>query len=348
MSFSPRRIRAASSWVLSAAGHAAAALLLLLIAVQTPQRPDPALILSRVTLPPTELLTLSPSILGSGFSEPGAPRINNRPLAASVPKIAAPTGSRAGFDQLAGGNTGTGGTGSGKRGTTFMGTSAGGDRFVFIIDVSRSMHQRGRLGTARFALKSSVAELDANQSFSVLLFSDETRIMFHEPQARLVRATSENQAKLAAWIARAKPRGGTNPRAALKIALHLRPDAIFLLSDGAFEDDDGDPAVQSIPDLIRQHNVGQVPVHTIAFADRSSRANMAEVAALTGGRFRFVAQEEIESSHAYEEQYAARFLALAEHWEKSGRVRRARKLMESIARDFPDTEAAQRILRPDD
>ena len=52
------------------------------------------------------------------------------------------------------------------------------------------------------------------------------------PRPRTADLQAKNQ--LLAWLRLIEPDGGTDPRPAMKQAISLKPDAVFLLSDGEF------------------------------------------------------------------------------------------------------------------
>jgi hypothetical protein len=307
----------ADSWLYSAICHLA--ILLVLLSVTAPivhRRPPRQLIVTMGEHSGEELSVLharAPSLPPADQAIDLAAAIDLRPPPVASPAaVAIPPRSLAAVGSVSGDSDGRSGRG---RGATFFGTAAAGDRFVYIIDASRSMRHGGRLRMASFELQNSINQLTANQSFCVLLFSDTTKMMFYEPTAELINATELNKSRLSEWLRRVKPRGGTNPRGALRISLELEPDAIFILSDGAFEpaEEATDDTLQlEIPQLIRRFNTGRVQIHSIAFADPSSKANMAEIAALTGGRFRFIAKDELRTTVFYAEEIAAKYLADAE------------------------------------
>lgn len=197
---------------------------------------------------------------------------------------------------------GSGQNGAGPGTAEYFGTVADGDRFVYVLDMSGSMNepktpsgQRTRFDRAVSELLYSLDRLDSDQWFFVVLFSDTTRRMFDESgEAEMLPATRENKKRLEQWIASIQPHGGTQPRGAIRLAMSLRPDAVFMLSDGAFDGwkpgNRGDvfrpsPQVES---LLAKDDRGQVPIHSFAFEDPQAKANMETLASLTGGRYRFL------------------------------------------------------------
>lgn len=178
------------------------------------------------------------------------------------------------------------------QGGSFFGIEADGHEFVYIVDMSGSMRGR-RYRRATSELVRSVRGLRESQRFYVLLFSNNTVQMFGKSQSHpeTIPATEENKANLESWLQTAYRGGGTDPRDSLRVALRMRPSAIFMLSDGEF-----DTPAKSKKSLLG-NNVDafsviaaateQTPVHAIAFEDERSRANMKRIASMTNGTYRF-------------------------------------------------------------
>lgn len=195
--------------------------------------------------------------------------------------------------------------GRGKNGPrgTFFGTVAYGTRFIYVLDVSGSMKsKRGkgagntRLQCAIHELLYSVDNLTSDQFFYVVLFSDNTRQMFDEDTLvpQLIRATPENKRRLRKWLEDVRADSGTDPRAALRMALRMSPSAVFLLSDGEFNGQKrkinrdllhGNPSVEEV---VAAHDGHRIPVHTFALEDRKNRVEMKALADQTLGEYRYV------------------------------------------------------------
>lgn len=127
---------------------------------------------------------------------------------------------------------------NGQAGVTFFGARGYGNDFVFVMDVSGSMGERngGRLKRAQDELIKSIRQLQPENRFYLIVFNSGARQMFgNKGKAKLITATLENKSRVIGWIRKLKPGGGTNPTAALELAGSLGPDAVFFLSDGAFD-----------------------------------------------------------------------------------------------------------------
>jgi len=151
--------------------------------------------------------------------------------------------------------------------TQFFGTEASGNRFVFIIDASGSMSEGFLWQRAVIELGKSLGKLDENQEVMVLLYNSHTLPMFNTVPAELkmLPVTDKFRVALGEWLTRQAPFGKTMPAHALKYGLSLRPDAIFLLSDGVLNDN----SFEMLTEINRDHKTSagefnKVPIHTIS------------------------------------------------------------------------------------
>jgi hypothetical protein len=136
----------------------------------------------------------------------------------------------AGKSGLAGAGSGRGIGSAGMWGRTLVA-----NRVVFVLDYSGSIIVA--VDDLKRELKRSIGSLRPTQSFNVIIFySDEDRFRTESFAADLQPATHEVREKFFAWIDSKSPQGRTEPLAALRRAIRMEPDAIFLLSDGDFED----------------------------------------------------------------------------------------------------------------
>ena len=93
------------------------------------------------------------------------------------------------------------------------------------------MIDEDRLARAKVELRRSVLGLREPQQFKVIFYNDEP-IPMPGDLPRPADLFTKNQ--LLAWLRLIEPDGGTDPRPIALAALSLRPDAVFLLSDGEF------------------------------------------------------------------------------------------------------------------
>jgi len=173
----------------------------------------------------------------------------------------------------------------------FCGVDGGGNHFVYLVDSSGSMGSA--FESARLELIRSIYQLKPHQKFYVIFFDSKPDFMrLSDPnrdEERSVLATDQNKAALQAWAMRITPDRGKNPNELLEFALDLRPDVIFLLSDGEFP--------QTTEDLLTEKNRrrnlfgdgGLISiVHTIAYHSREGESRMRRIADQNGGQYRYV------------------------------------------------------------
>ena len=181
----------------------------------------------------------------------------------------------------------------------FFGTVANGKRFVYILDYSTSMQEVDRYGRSRFQVAASellrsVEQLSDDQEFFVVLFSYQTRLMFdlQLAEAQTVLASETNVGLLRSWLEQVRLAPGTDPRMGMVAAQKLKPDAIFLLTDGEFNGRNsvnrglipGNPRIERI---IKIHGNPSPPVHSIGFENRKFANRMRTLSESTGGTFRY-------------------------------------------------------------
>jgi len=191
-------------------------------------------------------------------------------------------GLPSGLLSASGGSGGAGPGGLDEAAATFFGTTVPGTRFVYVVDASRSMAGR-RFRKARRELYRSVSNLRPDQQHYVIFFGYGTYPMYSpELCPSLVPSIPDSWKRLRRWMRRVDPntQPATNGRAALLMALALEPDAVYLLSDGAFTDD-------TVPTLL-MHDDNEIPIHTIAFGNEAARADLQRIAAVHQGTCRFV------------------------------------------------------------
>ena len=174
--------------------------------------------------------------------------------------------------QGSGGPQGTGGA-------SFFGLEAKGGKFVFVVDRSGSM-SGSPMEAAKSEIIRSIMSLDDNMEVCVLFYDDNFLMM---DDGRLLKASKANKNKILSWVGQVASGGGTDPSAAMAKALSLKPDAIWLLSDGQFSSE--------IATMIGQQNHrGRVMIPTIAFFSREGEAVLRQIATENRGRYQFIKQ----------------------------------------------------------
>lgn len=160
----------------------------------------------------------------------------------------------------------------------FYGVKASGRRFVFVTDCSSSMggYMFQRL---KEELRSSINGLPQKAEFFIVFFNGGALPM---PAEEMVRATPKHKRTYLDWSDQVPSDGGTDPSAAMEIALGLKPSVVFLLTDGAFSPE---PTFAVIARLNEQR---KTQIHTIAIGQRAAEQVLQRIAKENKGTYRFV------------------------------------------------------------
>lgn len=156
--------------------------------------------------------------------------------------------------------------------TSVFGVEAEGRRFAYVFDRSGSMGQPdGRpLQAAKDELLKSLSRLDTVHQFFLIFYNELPRV-FNPAVApgRLVFATDDNKDSARRFVEAVTADGGTKHYDALLVAIRLRPDVIFLLTDGEPKDDLSDEELA----YIRRLNDGIAQIYVVQFSSRQYEAN---------------------------------------------------------------------------
>ena len=135
--------------------------------------------------------------------------------------------------EAGGGNPGGGGGGGMSAPATFFGKRGSGKSALFMCDNSAS-YADGGFQAVLLELSRAVAQMKPDQSFHVIFFSDAAYPLLHpEGIDTVLPATPENKRKLDAWLGTVELCiGGQGIRGAADLAVKLKPDVIYFLSDG--------------------------------------------------------------------------------------------------------------------
>jgi von Willebrand factor type A domain len=149
--------------------------------------------------------------------------------------------------------------------TKVFGLEAQGTKFVYVFDRSGSMGEdHGKpLKAAKAELLASLADLDEHNQFYIIFYNQEPRLFDGGPaKGQLVFATPENKQAATDFVNSITADGNTNHTSALMAAICLRPDVIFLLTDGEEKDD----LTAADLDRIDRLNGGGASINVIQFA----------------------------------------------------------------------------------
>lgn len=204
------------------------------------------------------------------------------------PYAPARSGSDLNMIGIGAGSGGAGlGLGSDGGGTVeFFGTGGavqGVRHVVYVVDRSGSMALTFQLVCAE--LRRSVGNLRRSQKFHVIFFN--TGDPLENPPQRLVPAIASFKEQFSQFLETVTTTGGTKPERALKRALALQPDILYLLSDGI----NFDPELMGkLNDWNRER---KTRIFTIAYLDQEGRAVLENIAREHGGEFKFVSDDDL-------------------------------------------------------
>ncbi|HEY2155535.1 MAG TPA: VWA domain-containing protein [Isosphaeraceae bacterium] len=160
------------------------------------------------------------------------------------------------------------------RRASFYGVRSVAQTVVFVVDCSGSMGDNVRLERAKIELRRTVNALQFPQRFTVIFYDDEPIPM---PGTGLQSADTIAKDQFVAWLRLIDADGGTDPRSALSLAMGLRPDAIYLLSDGAFP--------EGTVEDVAARNRRKLPIHCIDLAGGSAGDHLRRIARDSGGQY---------------------------------------------------------------
>ena len=242
----------------------------------------------------------------------------------------------------------------------FFGTRAYGNRFVYILDISYSMKARDgdRFDRALNELIRSVSSLRPGQRYDVFLFCWMIQRMPYNRSGSYIDVAPGHAEKLLDWVRHIPLGSGTDPRRALALARQLNPDAVFLLSDGQFNEprtprtDVGwiDPSGELVDADVQtgvEQLFGKLPIHAIAFENPFTQAAMERIAETTGGSFRYVPTRSLQPLDSQRFLTALRHIDQRHRYDRQPRSEYLTRL--SYAREFiADGELvyAEYLIRP--
>lgn len=202
--------------------------------------------------------------------------------------VSAPLEAGIQMNVAVGASSGQGGVGVGgeggkigsESGVGFFGTRGSANSVVFVVDMSGSM-ENGRFVRAQQELIRSIHKLHVTQKFYVIFFTKQAVPMFFPSTAAdLVDATPIMKRKVTRWITERKTGRGTDPEEALVLALSLKPEVIFFLTDGEFS--------ERCRDIVKEKNTFGAVVNTIALQSREGVSLLQDIAGDNKGTFLFV------------------------------------------------------------
>lgn len=247
------------------------------------------------------ILEQEPSEMTPSEDPESAPTTDTETLPIDVPRIAAiesgvgPPIADSNLSTMAGNLSGAGGMGTNlAAGAEFFGAKAAGNTFVFVVDCSPSMARDKAFDSAKKEILRSLSMLKPKQRFYILFFGAEIApLQFggQEPEPYMVRANPQNLEKTMQWIQRINiQKEGRNPIDAMRQAIDMEPDAIFLLFDGETKVTNWIGRIREMnetDDLFSQGET-KIPIHVVHFFREEFVADMKRLADENHGSYRFV------------------------------------------------------------
>jgi Ca-activated chloride channel family protein len=155
--------------------------------------------------------------------------------------------------------------------------------YVFVVDVSGSMADAGKLLTAKDSVGAFLQELGAEDRFEVMTFNIKPNLAFGQLQP----ATAENKERATAYLAKQEARGGTVLRPAIstayKYASNDQPLNVVILSDGLTEQQERQTLLQLI-----QSRPGNTRVFCVGVGNDVNRPLLEQLAEDSGGLAAFI------------------------------------------------------------
>lgn len=184
--------------------------------------------------------------------------------------------------------------GKNRRKIDFIGNggSTGGpvaSRVVFLCDATGTMTGL-KFDLLKRELNTTISKLDPVQDFNVVFFADSGAQAIH---TALLPGTPKNKTLARNFLDKFSPRGATNPIPGIEKAFAMKPEIIYLLSDGEF---DNLIAYEEVIGKVKALNGKRATrVYTILFGDRDPRAEqtLKTIADNNGGMFRYVATDDL-------------------------------------------------------
>ena len=171
-----------------------------------------------------------------------------------------------------------------EEGVSFFGANGKGERFVYLVDSSGSMGAGMRFQKEKRELIRSIRTLKPRMKFTVIFYDDVPR---HNGPFKLYDATERNIRLMTQWITSRRLGGSNFMIPALKEAMMLKPDTVFLLSDGM-----PDFKPDRVCADVRKLNLGQkVVVNAVSLHDSKGRLLMKRIAEENNGEFRYIAPD---------------------------------------------------------
>jgi hypothetical protein len=202
-----------------------------------------------------------------------APHDSNPDTAGSTPPVIEPRT----------GPTSRSGASAAGRGGSLLAAPPSARRVVYVVDRSLSMGLNGALARARRELLAGIAGLAPATRFQVILYNRQAEPLHVDGQSGYLSADESTLATVTREVEHVLATGNTDHARALKAALRLEPDVLFLVTDA---DDLTDAQVREVTRL----NNGRTAIHAIELSQHQESAGgpLRRLAEMNGGTYRRV------------------------------------------------------------
>ncbi|MGA2259303.1 MAG: VWA domain-containing protein [Thermoguttaceae bacterium] len=168
---------------------------------------------------------------------------------------------------------------------SLFGVKAEGTKFVYVLDRSGSTGGKV-LAAAKAEILASIEKIDDVHQFQLVVYNERPKAFNPAgPNGQLAFGTDANRAEVKKFLGSLEADGGTDHAAALLLAIRMRPDVIFLLTDG-------DKPFVTAQEMARIDRVGPgIMIHTIQFGEgpqTGGRGWMGKLARQSGGEYGYV------------------------------------------------------------
>lgn len=171
--------------------------------------------------------------------------------------------------------------------TTLFGLPGSGSKFLYVLDTSDSMTlPQGRpLATAKQEIVDSIDKLDKLCEFYVIHYNNVPRLL-DMTAGRNCFGTEDNKLAAKRLIAAIPTGQRTEHEPAIIMALRMRPDVLYLMTDG------DDPALERRDlERISRVNEGQAIIHAVQFGKGAPKRGadwLKQLAKENRGQYKFV------------------------------------------------------------
>jgi hypothetical protein len=162
------------------------------------------------------------------------------------------------------------------------------------------------LATVVEELERSLRTLHPKQSFGIIFFQQNDALVV-PPAKRLVSANAQNVDSAMHWIrtsGKVIPAGGSNPINAMKLAIKLQPDVMYLLSEnitgaGRYEipSDELLTSIAAINPVDSRNGLRRVQINCIQYLSEDPMGTMRKIAEIHGGNdgYTFIPRGKVEN-----------------------------------------------------